>query len=544
MDSIGESRGLFAENEKLASDRMTSQDAKLPADVDMEVIDHPEHSQSTWGHRLRLNIRSRLLDRGVDLRLIEDTKDQLPQPNDQAQHELVAEHVNADVAGAAEDSASWAQDVTVWPKMLLQTIGSHKPGICKLCSRTMTNITRHHVHPRVGPTSQRLPPPDMKDSSHEYLETTVDLCRPCHSMIHYIIPNKVMSDFFYSIPLLETHPRVKAWVDWVRRQRIPTPQPFTQPTAFSGRRSRKKPKAYNISARAERLKKKQEKMRKSAETTKDALAKLWNDSRNAIPRSFDSLPALKQKLREIAGGKFIRTKAVRRLMLSNIEYHAWYSWVFHGDEDAALGHGRRRRKDVQPTDHVILQTEATLEKIWLDAGNGFPKVETEPLSRAEVLLDIVGPSVRNAKGAHIPAALTVTELQKAMRQDVKYRKWFEWIWPDTDWIEGNLTNVQSSAIDDKHGGNGDDEPQHGGPNCVYGTGTGSRADPVVLDVSDSETEMDTQRGNDNATVTPSGRVIIDLTLDEDHAMEDDRTPSSDGRSHAHPVFFFDLGNRQ
>lgn len=539
------------QNAQPAPGGMSSQDANLPVAVDMEVIEHPENPQSIWGHRLRQNIRSRLLNRGVDLRLIEDTENLPPQPNGQApsQNEHAPEYGDADVAGVAEGTVSWARDVSIWPRMLLQTIGSHKPGICKLCARTMTNITKHHVHPKVGPNSQRLPPPDMKDSSYEYLNTTVDLCRPCHSMIHHIIPNKVMSDSYHSIPLLESHPRVKAWVDWVRRQRIPTPQPFTQSIPLLGGRSGKRNKGGKTKIMAERVQKKQERAKRNVENTKVALAKLWSDSGNAIPRSLDNLPALKQKISDLAGGESIRIKILRKLMTSNAEYHPWYSWLFHGNDDTALADRRRRRrkratarKDLETTDGTIIQIKAALDKIWTDNGNDYPKFQTDSPSRAEVLLNAVRTSVQDVEDAHIPATFAVAELQKAMRLEIEYRTWFDWTWPDADWAEGGLTDVHSHA-DDKHERSGGDRPQLGEAKSIYGTGTGSRADPIVFDLTDSETEGNTHRGDDNVTMSPSGRVVIDLTLDEDHGMDVDPRHSPDGRGNVPPVFFFDLGNR-
>lgn len=463
MDSIAQPRESLPQNEQLAPDVTSSQDAKLPANVDTEVIEHPENPLSIWGHRLRQNIRSRLLNRGVDLRLIEDTENLPPQPNGQApsHNERLPAHGDSDVGRVAEGSASWARDVRIWPRMLLQTISSHKPGICKLCARTMTNITRHHVHPKVSPNSQRQPPPDMKDCSYENLNTTVDLCRPCHSMIHHIIPNKVMSDYYYSISLLESHPRIKAWIGWVRRQRNPTPQPFTQPIPLRGGRSGKRNKTGKVKTKAERLQKKQEKAKRNVENTKDALAKLWNDNGNAIPRSYSNLPALKQKLSELAGGESIRIKVLRKLMTSHAEYHPWYSWVVHGIDDTSLPDRRRRRrkrttarKDMEPTDGIILQIKSALDKIWSDTGNDYPKVQIDFPSRAEVLLNAVRSSVRDVVDACTPATFTVAELQKAMYLEVKYRTWFEWTWPDTDWCKDGLTNAQFNAMYDKHDGSG------------------------------------------------------------------------------------------
>lgn len=568
---------------EMAQGGAPSQEAKVLADATMELDEPSAKPQSIWGHRLRQNIRSRLLNRGVDLRLIENTEYLPPQAIGQALSKdgQVSEYHDLDAGGVAESSVLLAQDMSMWPRMLLQTIGSHKPGICKLCARTMTNITRHHVHPRVGPNSQRLPPPGTKDCTEEYLSVTVDLCRPCHSMIHYIIPNKVMSDSYYSVPLLESHPRVKAWIHWVRRQRIPTPQPFNQPLTLRGDRSRKTNKADKIKAKEEKAKSKQsatsrvlrsstngqtkknkersdrvrdkkEKARRSMETTRDALAKLWNDSGKTVPRSPDNLQALKQKLSELAGGKSIRNKIVRKLMISNAEYHAWYSWVFHGMNDSALGESRRpeRRKrtsadtSAEDTGGAQIQIKPALDRIWRDAGNDFPKFQTDPPMRAEALLDAVRTSVRDVKDARTPATFTVTDLRKAMQPDVKYRTWFEWTWPDADLAEGGSIHVRSNANDDQPDGGGGDEPQTGEADLDYGTGTGSREDPIVFDFTDSDTELDTQRKQDNVTMSPSGRVVIDLTLDEDDAMESAQNQSSDGRGNVLPVFFFDLGNRQ
>lgn len=583
MESIEQPIEIVPHNVEMAQDRAPSQEAKVLADATMDAAEPPENPQSIWGHRLRQNIRSRLLNRGVDLRLIEDTKTLPPQSTDHARskNEQLPEHDDAAAGKVTEGSVPWAQDVSVWPRMLLQTIGSHKPGICKLCTRTMTNITRHHVHPKVGPNSQRQAPPGSKDCTKGDLKITVNLCRPCHSMVHHIIPNKLMSDSYYSIPLLESHPRVQAWINWVRRQRIPTPQPFNQPIKLCGDRSRKKTKTEKIKAKEEKAKSKQPatsrvlrsstngqtqknearldrvmdkkgKAKRSMETTRNALAKLWNDCGKTVPRSFKNLPALKQKLSELAGGKSIRNKIVRKLMMSNAEYRAWYSWVFHGIEDTAMGDRQRPerrnrtsvRKGAEDTDGTLLQIKVALGKIWHDTGNDFPKVQTNQPMRAEALLDSVRASLRDAKDARTPATFTVAELQKAMQLDITYRAWFEWTWPGADWTQDGSTNVGVNAIDDQHDGNRVDQPQPGEGDRDYGTGTGSREDPIVFDLTDSDTKLGTQGEQDNVTTSPSGRVVIDLTLEDEDAMDIDQIQDSEGRGNVLPVFFFDLGNRQ
>ncbi|KAJ4388557.1 hypothetical protein N0V93_006015 [Gnomoniopsis smithogilvyi] len=507
------------------------------------VIDNP---QSLWGHRLRQNVRGGLLLRGFDMDLVDIPNNpvlkDVRRPKDD----------DGDKVKAAEFSSFWEKDVLVWPRMLLQTIDSYKPGICKLCARTMTNITRHHVHPKFGAKSERKPPPGMVNYPRDYLIATIDLCRPCHSLIHYIIPNKLMSDSYYSLPLLESHPRVQAWVSWVRRQRIPPSRPFKQlpPTRVlrSARkrkaekvepqrilRSAKNRTAKKIHAGAEKVEIHLNSSKLNLSDTKDALARLWADSGNTIPGSLVDLPALQKKLSESTGGGRVRTKNIRKALFCNPEYQAWCNMIFPslahaegGNKSLVRPNKAAAREALNSEDRMMGMIKDALNKIWRDNDNDFPRFPIREEARGKALREAVKICMGKAVNAPIPLELRAEDLQRSMQLLNKYRLWFEWTYPSLIWAPLGQTVTSSGVADEAGDDDGDVEMggvdnsagrgfNHGGM-AVHTplTGTGTRADPIIFDDTDDEEEkVASSVGRGNLTVSRSGRVVIDLTMDDD-----------------------------
>ncbi|KAJ4416144.1 hypothetical protein N0V82_006904 [Gnomoniopsis sp. IMI 355080] len=551
------------------------QTAPGPDHVAMETIGRMDNPQSIWGHRLRQNIRGRLMRRGVDMALIDGPESTSSQGQILPRDVPLPEGDDVDVDEAAQGSLSWAQDVSVWPRMLLETIGTHKPGICKLCTRTMTNITRHHVHPKVN--SARRPPPGVADRSKNYLETTIDLCRPCHSMIHHIIPNKLMSDSYYSQSLLETHPRVQAWISWVRRQRIPTPRPFTQPASTRFVRSARGKKAKKIKGNSENVPAptrilrsdktrlaglikgtaehaitSREKSRFSTSNIKDALAKLWIDSGNNIPSQFVDLPALQKKLSELTSGERIRVKNIQKVMAYDDKYHGWYKRLFP-DKLMRLSRLTAQRKGMRPEGELIGMIKDALDKIWHEYGNDFPKPLVIGQAKGKALRNAVRFRMQGAVGGSISTKFNVEQLQKCMQLDAKYRTWFEWTYPGLIWVQAAQTVTQHNEIEDDDKDSevehrdtpGDSRLRHGPiPFHQTGTGTGSRGDPIAIDLTDEEDETLRPVGQGNVTVSSSKRVVIDLTLDDHEEPEIGQVQHTDEDENALPGFFFDVGARQ
>lgn len=519
----------------------------------MEISALPETPQSIWGHRLRQTVRNALLRRGFDIDLIDDPEVRSPEGQTLPQNVLLPDDDNLDAAESAEDALHWAQDVHMWPKMFLQDIPSHRPGICKLCTRTMTNITRHHLHPRVGRASERRPLPGMDQCSKKYLNMKIDLCRPCHSMIHHIIPNDLMSDSYYSLSLLTSHPRVQAWISWVRRQRIPSPRPPGQPAPPRVLRPVKKPKGIQLKlGKAQKRKSNQERSVLNIALVikiQSALAKLWSDSGNEIPRSLGDQPALQRKLSDLAGVNLIRLKNIRKVMAVEPKYREWYEWAFPGAVASRLNDGPAQhtrlaaeKEEKKAKEEMTLKIKEALEKIWHDTSNDFPRFPVGRNSRDKALREAV-------KGCTGSSQVKNKELQRIMQLDAKYRTWFEWTYPKAIWNEPGQRATRSGCVyfrmptDNVDDGDDDDDNRHhdGAEFYSTGIGTGSRADPIILDLTDDERGAAIPNGRGNIDVYPCDRTFIDLTMDGENSEAVFQAQQADRGGDVQPAFFFDLG---
>jgi hypothetical protein len=90
---------------------------------------------------------------------------------------------------------------------------------CELCERPMP-LTIHHLYPREehdrllrrqGSTLTRY---DLLVVHRAWL------CRPCHSSVHRLIPNRTLADEYYSVSKLLDHEGVRKWVGYAAKQRV------------------------------------------------------------------------------------------------------------------------------------------------------------------------------------------------------------------------------------------------------------------------------------------------------------------------------------
>lgn len=559
------------------------QNVPLPEDVDMEIVEHPEESLSMWGHRLRQNIRSNLQRRGVDMELIDGPESPSSQgqgpPQNISKSEGQDEHVVERTRSATPQGFAPPKDVARYPKILLEGMSSRRPhSLCKLCIRILNSITAHHVHPKVS--GKRRAPPGVKEKDIDLLET-IPLCRPCHTIIHMAIPNKLMSDRYYTLDQLKSHPHVQFWITWVRRQPIPTsrsrpqlmPAPVLQPT--------KKPRAprHKLS-RKDKSKSAQERAKLGIDLVskiKGALAKLWSNSGDDIPRSLGDKMALQKKLSELVGGDLIRLKNIRSVMTLIPKYDGWYKWAFPAapapgtattqTQIARLAAADAREETIRRRNESALKVRDALEKIWRDNGNDFPRFPVTVESR--------GKALQAAIKEHIgPLPLKNRKVRRSMQHDSKYRMWFKWTYPSMIWIPSGHNVTRSGRVyhrdpaDDTSDEEGEDDDSddevgcgnvpgshgrgvrdfeqdlkgHGGAaSHVASTGTGSRADPIVFDFTEDEDEAVHPVGRRAVEETPSSRVTIDLTMEDDDAVVIDPVQQVDDGGAALPGFFFDFG---
>jgi 5-methylcytosine-specific restriction endonuclease McrA len=89
--------------------------------------------------------------------------------------------------------------------------------ICALCHRLLkSGSSRHHLIPRACHRRSWF----RNRFTKEVLQTTVDVCRDCHSAIHDLIPDeRELGRSYYTIELLQAHPAIEKYLVWVRKQK-------------------------------------------------------------------------------------------------------------------------------------------------------------------------------------------------------------------------------------------------------------------------------------------------------------------------------------
>lgn len=76
---------------------------------------------------------------------------------------------------------------------------------CALCLRRVAQVTRHHLVPR------------EEGGKHG---PTADLCQPCHSTIHLLLPNRDLARRYASIEALQSAEELQKYLHWIRRSRV------------------------------------------------------------------------------------------------------------------------------------------------------------------------------------------------------------------------------------------------------------------------------------------------------------------------------------
>jgi len=75
--------------------------------------------------------------------------------------------------------------------------------VCELCGRDVPELTVHHLVPRErGGTGGG----------------TAELCRACHRQVHALFDNRRIAAELGSLSALRSHPDLRRFVRWVRRQ--------------------------------------------------------------------------------------------------------------------------------------------------------------------------------------------------------------------------------------------------------------------------------------------------------------------------------------
>jgi len=87
-------------------------------------------------------------------------------------------------------------------------------GDCRMCEREMP-LTRHHLIPRtVHPRYFKM------GISREVLNTTVDICRPCHDACHRFADESTLAEKYNTLELLLAQEEIRSFIRYVQKQRI------------------------------------------------------------------------------------------------------------------------------------------------------------------------------------------------------------------------------------------------------------------------------------------------------------------------------------
>ena len=90
-----------------------------------------------------------------------------------------------------------------------------KYGVCCLCERE-TDLTFHHLIPRMVHSRKHF----KKHFTKEELNTGIDICQQCHSIIHDSYTEMELAKKYYTLDALITDPFLANQFAWVSKQKI------------------------------------------------------------------------------------------------------------------------------------------------------------------------------------------------------------------------------------------------------------------------------------------------------------------------------------
>ena len=76
---------------------------------------------------------------------------------------------------------------------------------CALCQRRVAHVSRHHLVPR------------EEGGKHG---PVADLCQPCHSSVHLLLPNRTLARRYATIEALREAEELQTYLHWIRRSRV------------------------------------------------------------------------------------------------------------------------------------------------------------------------------------------------------------------------------------------------------------------------------------------------------------------------------------
>ena len=84
---------------------------------------------------------------------------------------------------------------------------------CGLCGRDVSRTSRHHLIPRTRHKNKRNKRTFSRDDVRTRL---VDLCRPCHRVIHHTLTEKELERDYNTVEKLLAHPEITKFIEWLK----------------------------------------------------------------------------------------------------------------------------------------------------------------------------------------------------------------------------------------------------------------------------------------------------------------------------------------
>ena len=107
-------------------------------------------------------------------------------------------------------------------------------GVCELCGRHVSVLTKHHLIPKTRHSNERNQREfDRKEVKHRLAW----FCRPCHTHVHALFAEKMLEGELNTLQLLVGHSGVAKFVAWIRSK----PDGF-KPTSQASNGKRTKPR--------------------------------------------------------------------------------------------------------------------------------------------------------------------------------------------------------------------------------------------------------------------------------------------------------------
>ena len=119
-----------------------------------------------------------------------------------------------EMTGGSED---FLQDV--WNEKFGATLelayssGSSGEVCCAICEREVRGLTRHHVYPKETHGVMR-----KQGVPKNVLDSTISICRMCHSTVHRFFSNMELSKLYFSTERLLSHERFYKYAKWASKQ--------------------------------------------------------------------------------------------------------------------------------------------------------------------------------------------------------------------------------------------------------------------------------------------------------------------------------------